>query len=272
MPATPKLKDVHLQALCDIVGDTCTGLTGSEIGRYLDSCSIPDPDPSITKRHRLFQALRAKQEVDRCANGVLAFVEHVMDPVSYVGRTSEFESRRSALNAVLAFSGIVLGEDGQLRRTTVARTVSEAEAAASTLRKALVQRQVHGDVLKFCRAELVVENYFHAVFEATKSVAQKLRDEADLASDGGPLVDEALGLGRTGVPRLAFNSLRTESERSEHTGLMNLIKGVFGAFRNTTAHNPKIHWQMTEQDALDVLTTISLVHRRLDSAVRTLAQ
>ena len=38
------------------------------------------------------------------------------------------------------------------------------------------------------------------------------------------------------------------------------------------AHNPKIHWQMTEQDALDVLTTISLVHRRLDSAVRTLAQ
>ena len=162
MPATPKLKDVHLQALCDIVGDTCTGLTGSEIGRYLDSCSIPDPDPSITKRHRLFQALRAKQEVDRCANGVLAFVEHVMDPVSYVGRTSEFEIRRSALNAVLAFSGIVLGEDGQLRRTTVARTVSEAEAAASTLRKALVQRQVHGDVLKFCRAELVVENYLGA--------------------------------------------------------------------------------------------------------------
>ena len=134
---------------------------------------------------------------------------------------------------------------------------------------ALVQRQVHGDVLKFCRAELVVENYFHAVFEATKSVAQKLRDKAGLASDGGPLVDEALGLGRTGVPRLAFNSLRTESERSEHTGLMNLIKGVFGAFRNTTAHNPKIHWQMTEQDALDVLTTISLVHRRLDSSVRT---
>ena len=142
-----------------------TGLTGSEIGRYLDSCSIPDPHPSITKRHRVFQALRAKQEADRCANGVLAFVKHVMDPVSYVGRTSEFEIRRSALNAVLAFSGIVLGEDGQLRRTTVARTVSEAEAAASTLRKALVQRQVHGDVLKFCRAELVVENYFHAVFE-----------------------------------------------------------------------------------------------------------
>jgi uncharacterized protein (TIGR02391 family) len=50
---------------------------------------------------------------------------------------------------------------------------------------------------------------------------------------------------------------------------MNLIKGLFGAFRNTTAHAPKIHWNITEQDALDILTTISLVHRRLDSAVRT---
>jgi hypothetical protein len=43
---------------------------------------------------------------------------------------------------------------------------------------------------------------------------------------------------------------------------MNLIKGLFGAFRNTTAHAPKIHWNVTEQDALEILTTISLIHRR----------
>ena len=49
---------------------------------------------------------------------------------------------------------------------------------------------------------------------------------------------------------------------------MNLIKGLFGAFRNTTAHSPKIHWNITEQDALDILTTISLVHRRLDPPFR----
>ena len=178
---------------------------------------------------------------------VLAFVKHVMDPVRYVGQTVEFEMRRSDLNVVLAFCGVVLGEDGGLHRAKTARTVSEAEASASLLRKALVERRVHEDVLKFCRAELVADNYFHAVFEATKSVAEKLRERACLASDGGKLVDEALGLGTSGVPRLAFNTLRTESERSEHTGLMNLIKGVFGAFRNTTAHRPKIYWRMTEQ-------------------------
>ena len=269
MPAEPILRETHLQALCDIIGDTEAGLTGSEIGRCLASCSIDDPYPGATKRHRLFAALRAKQGSDHCANGVLAFVKHVMDPVRYVGRRAELERRRSALNAVLAFCSVVVGEDGQLRRARAARTVSEAEAAAGMLRKALVERRVHADVLKFCRAELVADNYFHAVFEATKSVAEKLREKSGMASDGGKLVDEALGLGRLGIPRLAFNSLATESEHSEHKGLMNLIKGVFGAFRNTTAHRPKIHWRMTEDDALDILTTISLIHRRLDSAVIT---
>ena len=269
MAAEPKLNGTNLQALCNVIGDTGDGLTGSEIGRCLATCGIADPNPSMTKRHRLFEALRAKQESDRCANGVLAFVKHVMDPVRYVGETAAFEARRSALNAVLSFSGLVLGEDGHLRRAKAARTVSEAEAAANMLRKTLVERKVHGDVLKFCRAELVVNNYFHAVFEATKSVAEKLRERTGLLSDGATLVDEALGLGKSGIPRLAFNSLTTESEGSEHTGLMNLIKGLFGAFRNTTAHAPKIYWKMTEQDALDVLTTISLIHRRLDSAVRT---
>jgi hypothetical protein len=38
----------------------------------------------------------------------------------------------------------------------------------------LQERQVHGDVLLFCRAELLQDNYFHAVFEATKSVAGRL--------------------------------------------------------------------------------------------------
>ena len=50
---------------------------------------------------------------------------------------------------------------------------------------------------------------------------------------------------------------------------MNLIEGLFGAFRNMTAHTPKIYWNITEQDALDILTTISLIHRRLDTAIRT---
>lgn len=269
MSAVAKLDEANLHALADILGATDTGLTGSAMGRYLRECGIDDPIPDMTKRHRLFAALKQRQNADGCANSVLAFVKHVMNPVRHVGNKDYFDREREKVNAVLAFSGLRLGEDGKLRVIKAAQTLNEAEAAATALRKALVERKVHADVLKFCRAELVADNYFHAVFEATKSVAEKLREKTGLVSDGAPLVDEALGIGKAGHPRLAFNSLRTDSEKSEHTGLMNLIKGVFGAFRNTTAHAPKIHWNIEEQDALDILTAVSLIHRRLDAAIRT---
>lgn len=73
------------------------------------------------------------------------------------------------------------------------------------------------------------------------------------------------------VPHLALSALRNESEQSEQKGFINLLKGLFGMFRNTTAHAPKIAWEIGEQDALDILSMVSLVHRRLDSAIRTRA-
>ncbi len=128
---------------------------------------------------------------------------------------------------------------------------------------------MHPDVLKFCRAELLQDNYFHAVLEATKSVSDKIRSKTHLTGDAGELAQKAFALGKTGIPFLAFNSLQTETEKSEQSGLMNLFIGMFGTFRNTTAHGPRITWDISEQDALDLLTLVSLLHRRLDAAVST---
>jgi len=48
---------------------------------------------------------------------------------------------------------------------------------------------------------------------------------------------------------------------------VNLVKGTFGMFRNTTAHEARILWAMDKVDAEDLLSLASLIHRRLDSAV-----
>ena len=37
-------------------------------------------------------------------------------------------------------------------------------------------------------------------------------------------------------------------------------------FRNPEAHEPKVTWEITEQDALEILGMISYCHRRLDNA------
>lgn len=269
MAAIPEFGAAHLQRICDVLADTSTGLSGSEIARLLKRLQIADPQPGDTKRHRLFTALSARQSQDRCGNNVAAFVQAAMEPVRYTGNRSAFDERRHELNEVLAFCGFTLGEDGKLRSATAVTTLSEAEERAGRLRAELRRRGVHADVLAFCRAELLQSNYFHAVFEATKSVADKIRVKSGLSGDGGELVDQAFGVGRAGMPFLAFNALKNETERSEHTGLMNLMKGMFGAFRNVTAHAPKVAWSITEDDALDLLTIASLLHRRLDNAIRT---
>jgi hypothetical protein len=43
MTVVPWFDDASLQALCDIMGATDTGLTGSEIGQFLLRCHYLDP-------------------------------------------------------------------------------------------------------------------------------------------------------------------------------------------------------------------------------------
>jgi len=268
MPAIDSLDDNMLQKLCDVLADTSDGLKGSEITRALGQCGIADLQPTITKRHRLFAALADRQSRDGCANNVLSFVRHVMNPVRHVGNRDYYEDHRAQVNRVLCFAGYTITERGEVERVSIAQTISEAEERAGRLRSELVRRKVHPDVLLFCRAELLAENYFHAVFEATKSVAEKIRQKSGVRGDGAEIVDAAFGLAK-GLPLLALNTLQTETEQSEQKGFSNLVKGMFGMFRNVTGHAPKIHWPMKEQDALDLLTLVSLIHRRLDAAVKT---
>jgi uncharacterized protein (TIGR02391 family) len=269
LPSIPEFDAVVLERICDVLADTDTGLTGSEIAKLLRRLGIDDPMPAMTKRVRLFDALGRRQQADRSGNLVVAFICETMNPVRHTGSADYFERKRAELNEVLAFAGYELGEDGKLRVCQSAKTLTEAEARAGRLRAELRKRGVHADGLRFCRAEFVQGNCFHAVLEATKSVADKIRARTGLTGDAAELVDRAFGLGKVGMPFLAFNSLRTDTERSEHSGLMNLMKGVFGTFRNPTAHAPKISWNISEEDALDLLTMVSFLHRRLDAAART---
>jgi len=86
---------------------------------------------------------------------------------------------------------------------------------ANRLKASLTKRGVHADVLRFCEAELLQENYFHAVFEAMKSVAAKIRDISGLDGDGTSLVEKAFSFGESRNPVLAINTFTTETQQGE---------------------------------------------------------
>ena len=272
MSRIDRFDDGSLEAIASVLADTDSGLTGSEIGAILASCGIEDPTPQATKRHRLHAALAHRQQRDGVGNAVITFIHNAMNPVRYTADPQGFESRRQDLNRALGFSGLFLQEDGRMARATRTRTLTEAQLRTSRVRSEMNRREAHAEVLRYCREELLADDCFDAVFEAIKGLGERIRHMSGVDGDGASLVEQAFALGRSGMPMLAFNSLRTESERSEQKGMMNLMVGVFGAFRNPAAHAPKVTWRVTEPDAVDLLSTLSLIHRRLDSAVRTGAQ
>jgi len=257
----------RLEAISKVLGDTGSGLTGTQIDQFLLNCRIPNPTPGITKWQRLYNAFIEFQNEHQLGNHVIVFISRAMDPARYVSEPNVFRSRRDQLNSVLAFCGYMLGEDGKVRPVLAARTIDQALERANRLHAALIQRSVHADVLAFCKSELLEENYFHAVFEAMKSITTKIRLLSGLSGDGCDLVHDAFGQ-KFGDPLLAISPLKTETHRGEQRGFMNLLKGLYGTIRNPLAHDPKVEWDMTEQDALDILTMISLVHRKLDQAYR----
>ncbi|KUL01425.1 MAG: Uncharacterized protein XE11_2133 [Methanomicrobiales archaeon 53_19] len=262
MSAVPCFSEEQIEALAHVLGECGTG---SDISRALENCGLVDNSGLSTKWRRLEWVFLESQRQYQCANNVLNFIRSLLIPVRFAGQSDAFEMHRQELNVILAFSGLEYGPDGNFRQREVAKTLDEAERRVKTIQAKFRGRRIHLEVLKYCRAELLQDNYFHAVFEATKGLAQRIRDMSGIQADGVALVDRVFSIDR---PLLVINSLRTETEKSEHKGFAMLLKGCFGAVRNPLAHEPKILWE-GEDDAADYLSLISLLHRKLDDCVPT---
>lgn len=253
-----------LESICRSLGDISHGLSGTDINRYLQECKIENPTPDITKWKRLVNAFEQKQFYAKNSNDILRFIQIALHPSRFLKfGTDFFFGIVTSINESLSFLGIEYTIEGRFKGKTVAKTIDQAQKRAESLLDKLEVRGLHQAIYRYCKAELLVDNYFHAVFETTKGVADRIRDLANLTNDGGKLVAEVFS---SASPILIINNFTTETDVSEHKGFANLLIGFFGMFRNTTAHVPKTDWAMSEQDAIEIMTIASLCHRKLDKS------
>ena len=134
----------------------------------------------MTKWKRLHNAFVERQNYSQNRRAIVQFIREAMKPERYAKQPERFEPMRANLNRALAFSGMAVSAAGELSAVTPGRNTYRSARRADELRADLMRRGVHADVLRFCRAELVADNYFHAVLEATKSIADKLRAKSAL--------------------------------------------------------------------------------------------
>lgn len=252
----------NLEAIAISLAETTTGrgisdyFTNSPIRGYC--CE------SSTKWKRLKAYFICAQNQLGNDSRVKEAIVHFMNPALFLRRRDEYNICRRNLNEALSMVGLELTEKGVLREVTKAETLDEAQQKAQSLLRKVRERNMHHNIEYYCKSDLLREDYYDVVFEATKGIFDRIRELSFCRQlDGEKLIQSVFNIS---TPFLVFNGLVTESEQSEHKGFANLLRGVYGTFRNPTAHEIKLKWRSNEVQVLEILATVSLIHRFLDQA------
>ena len=217
----------------------------------------------LAKRKKLFNAFADYQNKNQCANNIIQFIQNVLSPQRYVDNTDIFNKVKNEVNKQLAFEGLNIDDSNQIVSVAKASKISDVQIKVDGLKNKLIQQGAHQLVFSYCNAELLANNYFHSVLESSKGLVKRIQDIADVTYDGQNLMEKVF---KDEDPILIVNNFQSKSEKDEHRGFRNLLIGIVAMFRNPASHELKVEWDMSEQDALDILAMISYCHRRLDNA------
>lgn len=268
----------QLKSICDVLADTNHGLTKSELTLKLGQSGIIAVDDGsrsdgytyefgLNKRDWLYNCFANEVNTKKTFVKIYNFIENALDPVSYT--TSEKRDKYNHLleetNKVLLLIGLEIQKDGKIKQAVKATSLDEVDHRVNNLHRQLYNRAIHPDVSKYCIKDYLRKDYYDAVFEASKGLAQRVRDISGLSMDGGTLFQTAFNKSN---PYIFFNTMQTDSEKSEYIGLRELLESIFHLVRNPAAHTPKINWYTDETKALDILTLISFAHKYLDECHR----
>lgn len=272
------LNQQQLKALCGVMAHTSQGLTKSELTTLLGQCKIDVVDDGsscnqlgyaigLNKRDWLYNCLATELNKSHSSSKVFSFVQAALNPALYtsIDKREKHQYLLEETNKVLLFAGLSIDQSGKMVEVSKAQTLNEVDQRVNHLKKALYDRAIHHEVQKYCIEDYLRADYYDAVFEAAKGLAERVRQISGLTTDGGTLFQTAFSKSN---PYIFFNAMMTDSERSEFTGLKELLEAIFHLVRNPAAHTPKLNWKTDETKALDILTVISFAHKYLDECHR----
>ena len=198
------LDQQQLKALCGVVAHTSKGLTKSELTTLLGQCGIYIVDDysscnqlestiGLSKRDWLYNCLITEINKSRSFSKVFSFLQAALNPASYTSTDSRQKYRYlfEETNKILLFAGLSIDQSGRLAEASQAQTLTEVDQRVNRLKKALYDRAIHSEVQKYCVEDYLRADYYDAVFEAAKGLAERVRQISGLTTDGGTLFQTA---------------------------------------------------------------------------------
>lgn len=255
----------------DTIAQILSGyISHSEITRMGEVLGYPqnDQNSGFNKHKRVHNLMSDILNRTKNADNIKLVIEYVCNPLRYIDEVSIFEQLRTALNIPLSLKGLTISDNGQIVGTTISKTLLEAKKRFETLDNRLRELKVHAQVLRFCTPELLQENYFHAIFEASKGIFHRIRLLTGSSMDAASLIDQCFKL-KEPIVIINGNKLQTLDEQSEYKGLKNLLLTIAHLYRNSKAHKLKYYNPDSINDAITALMLMSLAHNLLDNCTNT---
>jgi len=238
-----------LERLATLIGDAYTGTEITALFRKADFDTVGHDGG--TKWRFLYAAFERLQRTHG-AEAILKILKNVCSPQERLNRGDV----RKEINECLAFYGLSIGEDGELRRVEKAITPSDTD------RELFLQRNYHRLVIEHARANFLQRDYFGAVSDCCKEFEKFVRKKSGLEMSGRKLMSKALDpKGGLGVSLPGVASMTRDDVQD---GVMHMCMGIMASARNPTAHESKHSFPIDRDEALDILGVISHLCRQID--------
>lgn len=251
--------------------------SGSEISNILSRYKWKDYDIELkrpftsTKWRRINESMIYEINKVNDTKPFFRIIEVIMNPIRFNDNEETWRSSLKNINFALRFYGYEVSDAGKVIPVTPTKTYNDAVKRSKHLIEKLESHSIHKNIIKFCAPELLKENYFHAIFEASKSVFERVRDLTISSKDGNSLINEAFNPNNPAII-INGNYLKSNDEKGQYNGLKSLLNTICYIYRNPGAHSPKLYSPKSEIDAITALILISMAHQQLDQciSVRTL--
>ena len=247
-------------------------LTGSKIDTMFENLRLPNFDKlergyTSTKWRRINESVLVKCKERGNATPFFSAIQYVLKPSLYLDKPDEWKKILRDINSQLMFYGFEVNDSGKVIPTKVVESFNDAQKRLQSFKERLSAYEIHPEILKYCDDELFLENYFHAIFEASKGLLHRLRELSALNLDGSSLINEAF-IVKNPVIVIKGNKIESLTEKSEYNGLKSLLNTIVYLYRNPKAHEPKLYNPSSESDAVTAFTMMSMAHSILDNCVR----
>ncbi|QFF98828.1 TIGR02391 family protein [Psychrobacillus glaciei] len=260
------LDNVCVEKISRILGEL---ISGTELTRILSKNNWKDHDTETgiksisTKWKRINASMLYEINKVKSPKPFFQFVEEVMTPVSFVNSEEGWYYNLKEINLILRFYGYEITDAGKIKIVKATETLSEAIKRSKSLIEKLEAHNIHTKVTEYCTPELLNENYFHAILEASKSVFERIRVLTFSNLDGNQLINEAFKINNPSII-INGNKLENNDEKSQYLGLKSLLNTICYIYRNPTAHSPKLFNEKNENDAIIAFIMMSMAHQQLD--------